>query len=160
MNPQKKNLLHFWDYLTAAFVAAVSLFVLFGCLANYGSLKSNSEITRLFSEKQVPLEYRYYYCGRENFPYAIIGVQRDLTFNLPFWVEVDPKSDDFTKMLEKLYSRDGSGNPIGAEILNPQQQRVGIWYSNYRYTVVKTQEDGSLSIYSPYSGEDYSKGPT
>ena len=47
-----------------------------GCFGNYGRLKHNDDVTRAFKAHQVEPNYRYYYYGRTNMPYAIVGIDR------------------------------------------------------------------------------------
>jgi len=44
-------------------------------------------------------DYKYYYYGRTNMPYAIVGIDRDYHMQSRVWREVDHDTDQFKKMI-------------------------------------------------------------
>ncbi len=139
------------------FLMAGSL--LAGCFGAYGDLRSDPSVTLQFKEVRVPDGYRYFYNGRKFMPYAVVGIDPDIRFNSRMWSPVDPKGEDFKRMLDFMYDQYRGTDPMGAEILDPQGKRVGIWYSTYRHTAVKIEKDGSLSVLSPYVPKRRGGGP-
>ena len=67
----------------AAFGVLVASTMLSGCFENYGRLKHNHEVTRAFQTYQVEPDYKYYYYGRTNMPYAIVGLTPPLSHAIP-----------------------------------------------------------------------------
>ncbi len=70
-----------------------------GCFENYGRLKHNDEVTRAFQTYQVEPDYKYYYYGRTNMPYAIVGIDRAYYMQSTVWREVDRDTEQFKKMI-------------------------------------------------------------
>ena len=70
-----------------------------GCLENYGRLKHNAAVTRNFQTYQVEPNYKYYYYGRTNMPYAIIGIDRAYHMRSRIWREVDQDTEEFQNMV-------------------------------------------------------------
>jgi hypothetical protein len=60
-----------------------------GCFENYGRLKHNTDVTRAFNNNQIEQDYKYYYYGRANMPYAVVGIDREYQMRSRIWREVD-----------------------------------------------------------------------
>ena len=120
-----------------------------GCLSSYGRVKSNAAITDAFENNQVPQNFKYYYFGRSNMPYVIIGLDPNYNLRSRIWREVDPNSEAFKYMVYWTWSETYyySYGPRGSEILDPQGKKIGIWYSSVRWAAVKMLDDqGSVMI--------------
>ncbi|MDX1709120.1 MAG: hypothetical protein R3274_11005, partial [Desulfobacterales bacterium] len=70
-----------------------------GCFENYGRLKHSAEVTRAFQTYQVNPNYKYYFYGRRNLPYAIVGIDREYHMRSRVWREVESDSAEFQKMI-------------------------------------------------------------
>jgi hypothetical protein len=143
-----------------SFAAAILLssFLFLGCLQNYGRLKHNNEVTRAFQSYQVEPDYKYYYYGRTNMPYAIVGLDRAYHMRSRVWREVDHDSEQFKKMIFWVW--DDVRGPFylsGADITDPNGNKVGIWYSGIWYAAVRFDENNRIVIMpdTPFLG-----GPT
>lgn len=129
-----------------------------GCFENYGRLKHNDDVTRAFQTYQVEPNYRYYYYGRTNMPYAIAGIDRAYHMRSKVWREVDPDTEQFKEMIFWVW--DDVFVPFylsGAHITDPNGNKVGIWYSGIWYAAVRFEEDNRIVIMpdTPFLG-----GPT
>jgi hypothetical protein len=143
-------------FLTAE-ILLVSMLIS-GCFENYGRLKHNAEVTRAFQAYQVNPEYKYYYYGRTNMPYAIVGIDRAYHMRSRVWREVDHDTEQFKKMI--FWTWDDVFQPFylsGAYITDPQGEKVGIWYSGIWYAAIRFDEDNRIVIMpdTPFLG-----GPT
>ncbi|MGD9174715.1 MAG: hypothetical protein PVF29_11165 [Desulfobacterales bacterium] len=121
-----------------------------GCFENYGRLKHNDDITRTFQTDQVEPNYKYYYYGRTNMPYAIVGIDRAYHMRSRVWREVDHDTEQFSKMVfwvwddpRYAYQRNFTR---GAYILDPAGKRVGIWYSGLRWAAVRFEDDRRIVV--------------
>lgn len=99
--------------------------------ANIGGVKHSSEVTRAFETYFVEPDYNYYHYNQENYPYAVVGLKK------PYFVKdfdyrpVDPNSDKFRKVIDLVKDfRRGFTQAYGSYILNPQGDRIGMWYSS------------------------------
>ena len=63
-----------------------------GCLDNYGRIQKDASVTDLFTQGRLPADHRYYFIGRENQPWAVIGISPDYQLLTKYWHEVPPGS--------------------------------------------------------------------
>ena len=128
------------------------LIALIGCsMSNYGKLKSTPEVTRAFEAHQILPGHKYYYRGTYSQPLVIVGINENYELNSKLWVEIDPKSQDFRKLIDKV-SLQGSGsitNPWGFTIIDNSGRNVGVWYSAIRAAAVEINENGKIANLSP-----------
>ena len=125
------------------------LTTLTGCFSNYGRVKRNTEITQAFEANQVPPNYKYYYYGRTNMPYVIIGVDPDYNLQSRMWREVEPDTEQFKEMTYWVWSDtyNNPNYPRGANIVDPAGKKIGIWYSSAHWAAVKMKDDqGNIMI--------------
>jgi len=142
-------------------VAVGSLFVsalISGCFENYGRLKHNADITREFQTHQMALDYQYYYYGRSNMPYAIVGIDRAYHMQSRVWRKADRDTEQFRKMIfwvwedyRYQYQRNFT---MGAVILDPEGKKVGIWYSGLWWAAIRFEENNRIVIMpeTPFMG--------
>ena len=58
-------------------VAGLLIMLIAGCSGNYGSFSKNVQVGNDFYSGNFQSDYDYYYSGRDNMPYAIIGIDQD-----------------------------------------------------------------------------------
>lgn len=133
--------------------------VMGGCAAgSYGNLQAAPEVTRMFEASNVPGQYQYYSIGRSSMPYAIIGIAPSWHLESRFWEAVAPNSPEFAGKVSfvwdpQIWYQFDSGR--GAWILDPDGNRIGIWYSMYPHTtVVVDKERHRVTVYSPHRMSD------
>jgi hypothetical protein len=140
--------------ITLALVLALMLIP--GCTGNYGRLKSNPDLTAAFQDRQTLPDFNYYYCGREDLPYAVVGIDPRYEFQDRFWHPIETKEDVYRKAAgvtawDNIWSR-------GADILDAEGNRIGIWFSYYDSTTVKLGPDNKVAVYNPYNPNKPPKG--
>ncbi len=141
---QNKSTRFYW------IIVLFSVFFMAGCMELYGSLRPNPDIEKFFyGKKQLP-DFNYYYNGRSDLPYAVIGIHKDYNFNDRVWIRIEDNSDVYDKIDHILHSPKSRNNTIGADILDSSGNKVGIWFSYYRHTVVKVYPDMRIDVFSPY----------
>jgi hypothetical protein len=136
-------LLRFW----VALGVLIASTLISGCFENYGRLKHNDEVTRAFQKYQVEPDYKYYYYGRTNMPYAIVGIDRAYHMQSRIWREVDYDSEQFKKMIYGVW--DDVYTPFylsGADITDPGGKKVGVWYSGIWYAAVRFGENNRIVV--------------
>ncbi len=138
-----------WLSLSAWAIFAMIAFV--ACSGHYGRLKHDNEVTRLFRTNTVPEDYSYYYVGRENLPYAIIGIHPDYEHQSKLWHPVEPNSKNFAGMVDTMWQPPWYYENRGAYIVDQQGRKIGIWYSPYHSTSIFLKGDGIISVASPYN---------
>ena len=125
-----------------------------GCAGQYGKLKRDPEVTKAFDTNKVPLDYQYFYYGRSNQPYIIVGIDRSYYMKSRMWREVEPNSDQFKEMVYWIWT-DILYAPYydkGAHILDPQGNRVGLWYSHLWWAAIRFSDDKRIEIMPDING--------
>ena len=67
-----------------------------GSVGEYAKIASSSEVESLVKTNQLPLNYKYYYTGRANLPYAVIGIDPQYTLKSKFWHEIESQEQVLT----------------------------------------------------------------
>jgi len=139
------------NYSVLMIVVIIGIIGLVGCNAIYGKISYNPELVQWFQAKSDLPDYNYYYCGRANLPYAVIGIDQKYTFNDRLWFEIETKEEVFKKIGKLNYAPDNDHKLIGADMLDAAGQKIGIWYSFYSYAVIKQNPDNILDVFNPYN---------
>lgn len=130
-----------------ALVAFVLMAV--GCSKNYGHFSKSAEVDRAFRQGNHQADYQYFYAGRDNMPYAIIGIDRSYTVPSRYWVPFDPEPEMLRKMSGNIYGK-LSSDPAGYHILDPDGTIIGVWFSNvYNYSVSVDQQNRTVEVLFP-----------
>jgi len=140
---------------SAVYCFFLLLLFLGGCTAGqYGQLRMDSKVTQMFDAGSVPGSFRYYTIGRNDLPYAIIGIIPGYHLIPDFWDPVEPNNPAFTRKVRFIWTPetwDRYENGTGAWILDSKGDKIGIWYSMYPRTVIKMISDHRVEIFSPYT---------
>jgi hypothetical protein len=142
----------------AALSVLIASAILSGCFANYGRLRHNDETTRAFQTDQVKPDYKYYYYGRTNMPYAVVGIDREYQMRSRIWREVDQDTEQFKEMVFWVWDDYRYYNQRnftkGADILDPDGKKVGIWYSGLWWAAIRFEENKRIVVMpeTPFMG--------
>jgi hypothetical protein len=131
------------NYLVKVAQLSVCFFIVIavsGCLGNYGRLNRNPEIQEAFESNQVPSGYDYYYYGLRSWPYAVMGLDPSYNLRSRIWRTVEADTDEFKHMTKWIWS-DYGYYPYGAYILDPDGQKIGIFYTSVWFAAVKVDKD-------------------
>jgi hypothetical protein len=139
-------------FFTAIILFSMILIPLSGCtMSNYGKLKSNPEVKQSFETYQILPNHKYYFRGVESRPSVIVGINENYELNLKLWVQIDPESENFRKIIDRV-SLQGMGRavePWGFRILDPAGNDVGVWYSAISTAAVKINENRQITNLQP-----------
>ncbi len=116
-----------------------------GCSGKYGSYRRDTAVTQAFESQQVPAGYKYFYYGFDTRPYAIFGVEPQYKMSSKMWKEVGADTSEFQKMTRWIWE-DYGYDKFGADILDPNGNKVGVLYTAIRETTVKFGDDNQISI--------------
>jgi len=142
----------------AALGVLIASTILSGCFENYGRLRHNDEVTRTFQTYQVKPDYKYYYYGRTNMPYAVVGIDREYQMRSRIWREVDQDTEKFKEMVFWVWDDYRYYNQRnftkGADILDPDGKKVGIWYSGLWWAAIRFEENKRIVVMpeTPFMG--------
>lgn len=115
---------------------------------NYGKLQSSFDVTQLFYDAQILPDHSYYYSGMQGLPNAIIGIHPNYSLRAKAWQRIDFTSPTLKKWITRM-SYVHLVNPAGAWILSPDGNKIGIWFSARRQTVIRLDKDNHVVIIPP-----------
>lgn len=138
--------LHFFRHFSI--IIAVGFFAtLYGCTFNYARFKMDEAVTRMFTSNQVPTDYHYYINGREDLPFAIVGITPEYELYNTLWREVTPNTDAFKRKVDFVWIPESwvkHPQGQGAWLLSPEGTIIGVFYSMYPSAVLEIrQKSGS-----------------
>ena len=131
---------------------AISVFVMIvisGCLENYGKLQRSREVTAMFETGELPHEYRYHFFGRRGNPDAVMGLEPDWTLKSRMWRTVELNTEEF-KYMTKWVWEDLGYYKYGANILDPEFEKIGIIYTSSWMATIKVDKDTKTVEVMPY----------
>ena len=126
---------------------AIFFLAIAGC-DNYGKLKSSQELARSFENHSLPQDYIYYFYGRDNRPYALVGIAPEFRLQSELWQAVDHQSDRFKDMIRWVWT-EHNYTPLGAYILGPGGERIGIWYSSITHAAINLNKTDKTVVIIP-----------
>ena len=132
--------------VTAVLVALFAAAMITGCLESYGRIKRSPELTQAFQSYTVEPDYKYYYYGLTNYPYAIIGIDPAYHISSKVWREIDPATEEFEKMVYSVWGGDYYSSISGADILSPTGKKVGVWYSSIWFVAIRFEENNRIAV--------------
>ena len=137
-------------------VIAIVFVVLFGrrIRMHYGSLRPNGKVTEHFEMYEVRPDLTYYTSGPENYPYAIIGVVRELTLDSTLWKKRELTTETMKALVTNMEAKTSQLNTTlhGFDILDNAGHYIGDWFSvTGIHTTIKVGKDNRVKIYPPPS---------
>ena len=135
-----------------ALIIVMAIQSVFGCAGTYGRLDPSAEVTKTFQSYTILPGHRYYYCGPQGRPDAIIAVNDDFTLVTKAWVPFEPSSRQLRRMMdyaETHFGLDTQYSPSGYAIRAPDGREIGVWYSIWAQTIVEMLDSHAVRIYPP-----------
>ena len=117
----------------------ITIFV-WGCLENYGRLKRSDDVKTAFETGKLPSDYHYHFHGNRNHPFAMMGLDSDWTLRSKMWRPVELNTEEF-KYMTKWVWEDLGYYKYGANILDPEFEKIGIIYTSSWMATVKVDKD-------------------
>jgi hypothetical protein len=142
----------------AVFMVVLSLAA---CAHNYGHLQPSSAVTAIFKTDRILPDHKYYYCGPDGWPDAIIAVNADFTLLSDLWTAFEPSPKRLRNLTDYAQSNFGTDThhfPYGYKILAPDGCKVGVWYSIWDWTTIEMRSEHEVVIYPPLTKELWPEG--
>ena len=140
------------DTLIVVFLLFLVMTAISGCATgNWGRLQENPDVRLKFEKYEILPDHKYYYRGTFNSPIAIVGIHTKYQLNLSLWVPIDPKSDNFRTIIDRvgIVTSGSRARAWGFNILDQNGNLVGIWYSPSRGATVQVDENNNIVQLSP-----------
>jgi hypothetical protein len=115
------------------------------CSANYGNFQRDNDVYLAFEENQVNPDYNYFANNQHPETPAIVGIDPQYKFESIFWREIQPDTEDFRISVTRVWD-DLGYHRYGANILDPQGNKMGIYYSAVDIRSIKFSEDDRIEI--------------
>lgn len=133
------------NQLGIGFLGIVILILLSGCSARYGSYQLNEEVKQAFESQQVPADYQYYYYGQSNEPIVIFGIETKYVMHSVMWKNVSADTEEFRELTRWVWE-DYEYYKFGAEILDPDGEKIGILYTAVHETLFKFEANDRITV--------------
>ena len=136
-------------YLWLCIGLALGSLILSGCgSVRYGSLQYSPEANKMFEKNKLIPDYTYFYAGYQRIPYGIVGIDNNYSLRSSVWkpFELDP---EILNQLKYRMAHVYSLNPRGYWILDPEGNRVGVWYSSQNATRIKMEKNRGIMVVPP-----------
>lgn len=137
------------QYLWLCVGLALGSLILSGCgSVRYGSLQYSPEANKIFEENKLIPDYTYFYAGFQRIPYGIVGIDNNYSLSSSIWKPFELDSETLNQLIYRMdhvYSID----PRGYWILDPDGNRVGIWYSSQSSTKIKVEKNRQIVVVPP-----------
>jgi hypothetical protein len=129
-------------------ICLITAIMLSGCAGSYGKLNWDPQVTDSFRNHDIQQGFNYYYYGVGNRTFAIAGISTEYNFESRLWREVPQDTDAFKGLVSRAWENYFymPYDPQGAHILNPEGNRVGVWYSSLRFVTVKFTENNRIIL--------------
>ncbi len=128
------------------------LFFLGACVAGGGGpslgLQKNLEVGELFRSATILPDHTYYVQGPESDPEAIMGLKNKYQLRSRLWSRVEWTEKEMARV---VFWMDKRGMDLcssdGGNIVAPDGQIIGIWYSQRNSSVIKQPAPGVVEVY-------------
>ncbi len=130
-------------------ISAFIMIVMSGCFENYGRLQRDQAVATMFETGELPHEYHYHFFGSRNHPYAVMGLEPDWTLKSSMWRTVELNTEEF-KYMTKWVWEDLGYYKYGADILDPEFEKIGIIYTSSWMATVKVDKDAKTVEVMPH----------
>jgi hypothetical protein len=151
--PQKTNHNVFIPFLF------IILIFMTGCVGSFGTFQPNPGLLEQYREGSLPEDYNYYYCGRSNQPYAVVGIDKAYGFNDRVWFKIESESQVYKKIDSLSELHYNSGSLYHSDILDAVGKKIGVWFSYYQYSPVRVDPQTKVvEVFNPYNPNDDDEG--
>ncbi len=139
----------------SCFLIIPLLFTLTGCITiPPASYSYDQQVDRQFETPPTLLKkHTYYYIGTSTEPDAIIAIDNQFRMESQVWSKVDITQDLLDKWAFWIDTYLGWWNcPYrGVRLLSPDGTQIGVGYSRWTFSVIKSPEPGTVVVYPPRS---------
>lgn len=142
---------------TSSMILFVALaFACFGCAGllagKYGSIVPDGSATTAFESFQLDAGLNYYVSGADEYPNALLGLNKDYVLDSTLWKRIDPTPARFRDLVLQMQTRawQVGQRQYGFAVVDDQGRRIGIWYSILpARTLVVMKGDRHVEVYTP-----------
>ena len=130
-------------------ISVIVMIFISGCLENYGRVRRSPDVQKMFETGQLPSEYNYHFYGLRSHPHAVMGLEPGWTLRSKIWRKVELSTEEFRYMTKWVWE-DLGYYKYGAEILDPEFEKIGIIYTSSFMAAVKVDKDSKTVEVMPH----------
>ncbi len=119
---------------------------------DYAKIYEDPAVELMFKQDQLPSSYNYYYTGRSNLPYAVIAIDSNYSLDSKFWHRIESE-DQVRKKISNLMAIGETSVTFG-QIMASDNDKIGLWFSEYSHTVIRLEPKKTIKVFSPYQPSD------
>lgn len=148
------NLIHLGLQIIVS-LALLFFFIPAGCgLNKAGHMTHSPVLMEQYREKLLPEQFSYFYCGRENLPDAVVGIDPAYTFETKLWFPVKSGPDLYRKIDHLSDLEPGQNRMYAKAIIGPAGNTIGAWFSFYYSTgMIVDHVNHRIQVFNPYKPE-------
>ena len=139
--------------VTGAAIAAVLILLLWRLSSGaYGKLSPSSEVTLSYKSYHVDPDSNYYISGSDDFPNAVIGIDKSVTLDSDLWKGINPTPESMKSLIGNMSLRaaEKTQSLQGYDILDDKGRKIGSWFSPPGMDVmIKSSKEGGVMITTP-----------
>ncbi len=139
-------------FLAGVFLLVFAQAAFSGSPGAYADFSVDPAFETQVKQSQMPSEYNYYYTGRSDLPYAVIGIDPKYTLKSKYWHKIVSRDEILEKVNHLMPI--GNANLTYRKIMGEARSQIGVWFSEYRKTIVKFEPNDRLTVFSPYQPND------
>jgi len=145
-----------WFTLTAV---TLSLIILTAATAGaeatlgWGKIRTDEDVKKSFEKYEVKSSVNYYISGPDNYPTAILGLDKAYTLDTRLWKKVELSPALLQSLVSNMHqlAEDNGVSQTGFVVLDNSGKQIGVWYSLITAnTFVKIKEDKKVVIWQPF----------
>ena len=140
-----------WALILIGAILILGFMISGGCTAVRGGLKNRPELLLRLEDKGLDPSFTYYYCGRSNLPYAVVGIDRAYAFTSRFWFKIESMEAVYHKIAHLSNLEPGQHIRYARQILAPDGRVAGTYFSYYHATPVWVDPEAkTVWVANPY----------
>lgn len=153
MHTQKPESLRrrFWGAVVA-FAGMAIMLIISGCATVPSSFKPSYRVTSVFGDFRPIPGYRYFYSGTRAKPLGVLALKPGITLETKGWQPVAAERREIDPLIENMQLVpwvEYNVMPNGAYIIDPNNQKVGVFYSVYRFPRITFKNADTIDIAIP-----------
>ena len=118
----------------------------------YGKIRPSREVTEAYERFQVNPDLRYFTSGPDDYPNAIMGIDKTWTLDSDLWKVADLDSRRLKALVLNMQSRamESTARLLGSTIYDNRGKNIGDWYSQPGLTItVKISGPQRVIVHTP-----------
>jgi hypothetical protein len=118
----------------------------------YGTIAPDTNAANAFESFEVSADLNYYITGPDDYPIALMGLNKKYTLDSVLWKKIHPSPETFRELVLQMqdWARHNGQIQYGFAIFDDKGDQIGIWYSVLLARApVLIKDDQHVEIYTP-----------